>query len=72
MMTLHIESVSSADAPPLSGGSQRRRRRRGRQRSRTPSHAANNNNLDEGMDIYGNYSFLFFNIGINFTNLCEE
>lgn len=48
MMALHIESVSSADVPTLSGGSQRRRRRRGRQRSRTPSHAVNNNNSDEG------------------------
>lgn len=49
LITLHIESVSSADAPPLSGvGSQRRRRRRGRPRSRTPSHAANNNNSNEG------------------------
>lgn len=77
MMTLCIESVSSADAPPLSGGSQRRRRRRGRQRSRTPNQAAvnNNNNNEEGMHkrvrVYGNHSFFRFCKCQFFTNYCE-
>lgn len=62
MMTLHIESVSSVDAPPLSGGAQRKRRRRGRQRSRTPSHPANNNISDEGMEIW-KFHFLICKFG---------